>query len=172
MSSNNILTPNLWHVFKWANVCLEQKGIRIKMYILEWHKELETGITLVDMQHKEFFMNVNKFIIKTRTGKVSSAISEEFDFLTNYLLYHFQTEETFQVNSNYPNYSVHRAAHKNLTFQVKEIIMKVKMNDYSNESIEQFYTMLINWVDQHILKMDLDFAIYYKQYYPEAIIPV
>ena len=65
------------------------------------------------------------------------------------------------MESNYPSYSNHKAAHKNLDFQVKEMVVKMKMDDYS---IEQCYTMIINWIEQHILKMDLDFAIYYKQY--------
>ena len=134
------------------------------MNIVKWHKELETGIDIVDMQHKEFFVNANKFIIKVRADKKKVACSEEIDFLINYLLYHFQTEETFQMDSQFPHLLAHQAAHKNIKFQVKEISMKLKIQEYSNESIELFYAMLCNWFEEHILKMDIAFSMYYKQY--------
>ena len=139
------------------------------MNIIRWHKDLESGIELVDTQHKDFFMNVNKFIIKARVEKNKMVVTEEIDFLINYLLYHFQTEEAFQVASEYPNYLNHQAAHKNLGFQVQEIILKLKINEFSREYIEIFYTFLMNWVEEHILKMDLDFCIYYKKYIDDAM---
>ena len=142
------------------------------MNIVQWDKELEIGIELLDTQHKEFFINVNKFIIKARVEKNKMAVAEGIDFLINYLLYHFQTEEAFQVTSEYPEYLDHQADHKNISFQVQEITLKLKINEFSDEYIENFYTFLMNWVEQHILKMDLHFSVYYKKYMAESIVNV
>lgn len=133
------------------------------MYIVPWDKEIETGIELIDQQHKEFLMNVNKFIIKVRVEKKTEAAQEEIAFLQNYLLYHFQTEEAFMYENAYPQYLDHQAAHKNLTFQVKEMATKLKVFDFSDEAVQNFYEMLNHWVIGHIQVMDKAFAKYYLE---------
>ena len=134
------------------------------MNIVPWDKDIETGIELVDQQHREFIMKANKFIIKVRAEKNIEAAKEEIGFLENYLLYHFQTEEAFQFESHYPDYLNHQAAHKNLKFQVQEMSTKLKVYDFSDEAVIMFYEMVITWIMDHILVMDKDFAIYYLDY--------
>lgn len=130
--------------------------------ILPWSHELETGIELIDSQHKEFLKNANKFIIKLRAEKEVDAAMEEIGFLQNYLLYHFQAEETFQFESGFDNYLKHQAEHKQLTFQVKEMSTKLKVNNFSSQSIDDFCAFINKWVMGHILNSDLEFARYYN----------
>lgn len=132
------------------------------MNIMPWKKELEIGIELIDKQHKDFLMNVNKFIIRVRAKKEVFAITEQLDFLEYYLLSHFQAEETFQFESEYPNYLGHQAEHKHLKFKVKEISILLKTHDFSEASIDEFCKFINHWVVGHMLKGDLDFAKYYN----------
>lgn len=134
------------------------------MFIEPWHEEIETGIDLLDKQHKEFLMKVNKFVIKVLAEKKAEAAGEAIAFLQNYLLYHFQTEEAFQVECDYPNYLEHQASHKNLAFKVRETAVNLKVHDYSDESIKEFYNMIRGWIDGHILTEDIDFATFYLEF--------
>lgn len=134
------------------------------MHIEPWHKEIETGVDLLDKQHKEFIIKVNKFVIKVLAEKSTEAAEETIAFLQNYLLYHFQTEEAFQFESHYPGYLDHQAAHKNLAFRVKQVATNLKVNDYSSVAIEDFYKMIREWIEEHILVEDANFARYYLEY--------
>lgn len=134
--------------------------------ILPWYKELETGIEVVDSQHMKFFKEANKFTIKYMAEKGSEAAMEELAFLQQYLCYHFQTEETFQFESDYPKYLDHQAEHKELVFQTKAMAVALETADETNyeERIRKFAEFINEWVTKHILNSDLEFSYYYKDY--------
>lgn len=136
--------------------------VLILMNIIPWKKELEIGIELIDKQHKEFLMNANKFIIRVRAQKEIFAIVEELEFLENYLLYHFQAEETFQVQSQYPDYLNHQAEHKFMKFKVREMSTLLTEQNFSEESICMFCKFINEWITNHILNEDLRFSQYYN----------
>lgn len=129
--------------------------------LFSWKKELETGIEIVDSQHKEFLKHANKFLIKVRAGKIDEGIEEEFEFVRHYLLYHFQAEETFLLDSGYEDYKKHQAEHLELKFRAKEAELRI-CNAKGEEVIKEFASFINSWVIQHILKSDLLFASYYK----------
>lgn len=132
--------------------------------VIPWNKELETGIEILDEQHMNFFKMSNRFAIKYMANKKTEAVMEELEFLEDYLMYHFQTEETFQIESNYPGYLDHQAEHKRLIFQVKAMSVALKNADKSNrEKVLQDFAEFVNdWVKKHILNLDLDFSLFYK----------
>lgn len=136
------------------------------MHILPWYKELETGIQIVDEQHKKFFKEANKFAIKYLAEKKSEAALETLEFLQQYLHYHFQTEETFQHESSYPLYLEHQAEHKQLTFKVKTmaVALQTATDDNLEDVMQQFSNFINDWVTKHILDSDLRFSYYYKDY--------
>lgn len=134
------------------------------MHIVPWKKELETGIEIIDSQHMQFLKKANKFVIMFLADKKSEAAMEELEFLKDYLLYHFQAEETFQFDSNYPGYLDHQAEHKHLVFRIKEMsfILKECEGEGSEEALEKFADFINEWVCGHILAMDLEFSKYYR----------
>lgn len=134
------------------------------MNIIPWKKELETGIKLIDEQHMEFIKRANAFFIKVRADRQKDAAREQLEFLQNYILYHFQAEETFQVESDYPGYLCHQAEHKSLVFKVKEMSIMLNTSNFSKESVDSFCAFITNWVITHILNYDLGFAKYYKEF--------
>lgn len=133
------------------------------MNTFQWKKELETGIELLDSQHKTFIMNANKFIIKLGFKNGNNGAKEELEYLRDYLLYHFQVEETFQFESNYPYYLDHQAEHKHLAFRVKQMASVLNSENFSEESVLEFYKFIEEWVVKHILTYDLEFSKFYKE---------
>lgn len=133
------------------------------MHIVPWNEKLTLGIEIVDEQHYEFLKRANKFIIKYLAEKKEEAVKEELEYLQDYLQYHFQTEETFQYESIYPDYLKHQAEHKQLIFRVKE--MTIKLLDMENREMimKDFADFIQDWVINHILTSDLKFANYYNK---------
>lgn len=138
------------------------------MHIVPWNEKLTTGIELLDSQHRDFLINSNRFIIRVRAKKEIEASKEQLDYLTHFLMIHFQVEETFMVESGFPDYLHHQAIHKHLKFKVQEMTTILKEQDFSPSAIEQFCQFVNEWVVGHILKEDIDFAQYYIKHKNET----
>lgn len=130
-----------------------------ELHIYPWSKELETGIEILDSQHKNFLMHANSFIIKTKAGKANEGIREEFEFIKDYLMYHFQTEETFLYENKYDKYGEHQAEHLQMKFKAKMIENALEEED-PEKVVKEFVEFVNEWVVNHILKSDLEFSRY------------
>lgn len=137
------------------------------MNIVPWKKELEIGIDLIDRQHYEFLKRANTFVIRFRTEKKRAAIEEQLTFLQDYLLYHFQAEETYQFESGYPRYEEHQAEHKHLVFRVKELSILLQDEENQEKAIDEFVLFVNKWVIGHTLSSDLAFSKHYNEYLKE-----
>lgn len=134
------------------------------MPLFRWNFDLETGVELIDRQHWEIFERINAFYIQYRSGESKKAATQCLRFLRNYILYHFQAEEAFQVESHYPDYRIHQAAHKWLGGQVKFYSVRLEADQYGKELMDEFYEFLLEWVTQHIQEEDKKFAAYYRDF--------
>lgn len=135
---------------------------QMQLRTFSWNKELETGIEIVDSQHKDFIKNANKFIIKVRFNKANEGMAEEFEFLKDYLLYHFQTEETFLFDSGYPDFTSHQAEHLQIKFETKRIGTIMAFEEDKKKVLDEFTAFINSWIISHIMGSDLKFANYYK----------
>lgn len=138
------------------------------MLIFKWDAHLETGVELIDQQHKQIIESANAFFISYRCQHGYDKIAGCLSFLEQYVLYHFQAEEAFQVKCNYPEYRSHQATHKMLQTQVKFHITNLTCSRFSQESVDNFYGFLREWIIQHILTDDFNFAEYYRSLLPPA----
>lgn len=132
------------------------------MNIFKWDSKLESGIELIDSQHKEILAHVNAFLIAYKCGETHKKTQECLDFLKNYILYHFQSEEAFQVDCGYPGYRDHQARHSYLATQVKFHTVNIESSDFSLDSVKAFYDFMNSWIIDHILVEDMAFVSYYK----------
>lgn len=132
------------------------------MLIFNWDPRLELGIELIDTQHKNIISHANTFFISYKGGNPGQRLRECLSFLEQYVLYHFQAEEAFQVECGYPGYLEHRAEHASLKMQFRFQGTKLNSSGFSRESIDGFYDFMRNWVSDHILNEDMRFASYYR----------
>lgn len=69
--------------------------------LLTWNDDLLTGISEIDTQHKELFNLMNWFFNACERGSCGKQIRRVFEFLNNYIAYHFDTEEAYMIKYNY-----------------------------------------------------------------------
>ncbi|MDR3685103.1 MAG: hemerythrin domain-containing protein, partial [Geothrix sp.] len=60
-----------------------------------WNSRFETGVTLVDAQHKSLFDAVNRLAASLGSESMGDGVKESLDFLAKYTQEHFKTEELF-----------------------------------------------------------------------------
>lgn len=132
------------------------------MLIFNWDDTLELGIALIDQQHKNIISRANTFFISYKAGNPGQRLLECLSFLEQYVQYHFQAEEAFQVECRYPDYRSHQAQHSILTMQFKFHATQLKASSFSPETIDAFYGFLREWIIGHILTEDSRFAVFYR----------
>ena len=87
----------------------------------ELTKDLETGNSIIDMEHRELLQAVNKLLDACGEGNGRVHMNETIKFLNDYVDRHFSHEEQLQRQSNYPGFTPHRAFHEKYKQTLREI---------------------------------------------------
>lgn len=74
-------------------------------------KELITGNMLIDSEHRQLFDAVNALMDACAQGQGRGQIQKTVDFLSAYVVKHFQDEERLQTQNKYPGYPAHKTFH-------------------------------------------------------------
>jgi hemerythrin-like metal-binding protein len=127
---------------------------------ITWKTVYETNIKKIDEQHHKLVDMINN--LETARGLVyeSKLIRELFFILVDYTKYHFTEEETLMKNSKYPKLGEHSGQHKEFVNKIVEMLGAVKDGD--PEISDKLQMFLMNWLVNHILGYDKEFANYYK----------
>lgn len=78
----------------------------------ELTKDLETGNTLIDSEHRELFKMINNLQDACSQGKGRTQIESSVKFLMDYVKKHFKDENDLQDKSNYPGIAEHKKFHQ------------------------------------------------------------
>ncbi len=91
----------------------------------EWTEKLSTGVELIDSQHKELIKKINDLLDAMKEGKGRTEINNTVQFLTDYVITHFKTEEDIMIKYNYPEYNAHKKLHDNFIKDFSELIKEM-----------------------------------------------
>lgn len=94
----------------------------------ELTKDLETGNTLIDNEHKELLKTVNNLMDACSQGKGRDQIASTSQFLTSYVSKHFADEERLQQQSKYPAYTAHKAFHEKYKRDLASVVQEINAN--------------------------------------------
>lgn len=97
----------------------------------EFTKNLETGNSIIDKEHRELIDAVNKLLDACGEGKGHDQINKTIDFLNSYVDRHFLHEEQLQKQSGYPGFAAHKAFHDNYKKTLKDITAGVSSSGAS-----------------------------------------
>ncbi|HUW64806.1 MAG TPA: bacteriohemerythrin [Spirochaetia bacterium] len=85
---------------------------------IQWQESLATGIREIDDQHKELFHRVNALLDACSEGRGKGQIPTLLEFLADYVVTHFSTEENYIALHSYPDAASHKALHAEFTKSV------------------------------------------------------
>lgn len=91
------------------------------MTIAAWNHRYETGIDLIDAQHRTLFETLNRLSQAFRNGTSGQHTEVGLDALLAYTLEHFRTEEAFMEERAYPGLAAHAAEHAQLAKRAQEL---------------------------------------------------
>ena len=130
------------------------------MPLLIWNEELETGIDVIDQQHKRIVELINQLNLVSK-GKADGNVGDVLAELVDYTLSHFVFEEELMEEAGYPFSKAHKRVHDIFTARVNEYKMRF---DAGEDVTDALRDMLSRWLFNHIKGDDKAYARVVKQY--------
>lgn len=126
----------------------------------QFTKDLETGNTLIDSEHKQLFQAINDLLDACAQGKGRGQLEQTTKFLYDYTSKHFSDEEKLQVQCKYPEYAQHRQYHESFKKVVADLGKQLSIEGPTVNLVGQINTALAGWLLSHIKREDKKLAEY------------
>lgn len=130
------------------------------MAFINWEDKYSVGVPSVDTQHKKLIQFTNDLHDAMSQGKGKEVIGRTLDSLVEYTKTHFQDEEKLMEKYKYPLLSAHHLEHMGFVKKVLEF-----QNQFAAGTATltvPLMTFLKDWLINHILKTDKQYAPYIK----------
>lgn len=129
------------------------------MAIANWSCRYETGIGSIDSQHQALFQALNLLADSFKAGTSKEQVKDSLDFLVKYTIEHFQTEESYMREMDYPGLGPHMALHAELMARVHDLQAKQLQGTPITMEVTIF---LADWLKNHIDEVDMEYVAFAK----------
>lgn len=130
------------------------------MAIVFWDRSLETGVGIIDTQHKQLFDTINRLHDKLSDPAAGRAsFLATLDRMQQYAKFHFAEEERLMEAAGFTGLDAHRLEHD--AFRAKTDAMKkeAEQGDFRGLLTESL-GFLLTWLIQHVRLEDRKYIPY------------
>ena len=121
---------------------------------INWTSDLDTGIPVIDQQHRRIVDFINDLEAAQVLGNQEKIKQVIYDCI-DYTLSHFAFEESMQEEAGYPYCKPHKKVHELFTRKVAEYQQRMELGD---DVAEELHGMLARWLVNHIKRADADYV--------------
>lgn len=122
--------------------------------VYKWTKDLETGNTLIDTQHKQLIDAINTLLDACSEGHGRAEIEKTLNFLNDYVIKHFGDEQKLQLKYHYPDYENHKKYHEGFKKVVQNLVEEYRQGGATVTLVAKTNTSVAGWLINHIKKED------------------
>jgi hemerythrin len=121
---------------------------------LQWSDSLSVGVGAIDAQHKELVLRVARVL--DAVVAEPAEVGKLLDFLGEYAVSHFGTEERLMEQFRYPEPKAvqHREAHSGFVRQFGGMRYDVEAEGLTQAIRDRIEKWMVNWLVEHILGLD------------------
>ena len=130
------------------------------MALIDWDEKLSVNVKSIDEQHKKLIGLINLLHDSMKEGKAKDIMNKVLGDLADYTDYHFQTEEKYFQQFNYPEFVKHKKEHDDLRKEVLNLKNKLDKGE-GIITIEVMY-FLKDWLSKHILGSDKKYSSFFN----------
>ncbi len=115
---------------------------------IKWNNKYCVGISIIDEQHKKLFGFLNMTIDAKEHSDNKEELKEVLEEMTKFALEHFETEEAYMREFDYPECRYHSEEHYRFFTKTNAYFDRVVNGDHhiSNELIEYLKQWLVNHI--------------------------
>jgi len=117
---------------------------------IAWNDSYILGDDKVDEQHRQLFSLLSGLVASCMDGSGAEKLQETLDFLVGYTVQHFNDEEAWQIEHDFPDYLRHKQKHEDFKVTVLGLVAKFKENGSSEELSMDVNKIVVRWLIQHI----------------------
>ena len=130
---------------------------------LEWNENLASGSSEIDTQHKELFTRVNSLLQAFEKGSTAREdVSKIVQFLTEYVVFHFGTEEKHMDRFKYSSTAQHKAQHEQFVKSFLKLKERMLMEGINPALAEDTRQLVVDWLINHIKYSDRALGMFLK----------
>lgn len=130
---------------------------------LEWNDNLASGSSAIDSQHKELFARVNSMLTALEKGNASrEEVSRIVQYLTEYVVFHFGTEEQHMATYSYSSMTQHKAQHQQFVKTFMKLKERMLMEGINPQLTEDTKQLVVDWLINHIKYSDRALGMFLK----------
>lgn len=122
---------------------------------LVWSATLDTGIGVIDRQHRRIVDCINQLHDAHANGYQKEHISNVIAELMDYTLSHFTFEEAMQEEAKYPFCKAHKKVHETFINRVKGYQERFNLGE---DVSRELHVLLVTWLFNHITREDADYV--------------
>ena len=130
------------------------------MAIVEWLDDFKLGEAEIDREHWGLFALINDLSDQHAQGAGDASITSTIDALAAYVDVDFEHEERLMRTVGYPKLDSHIELHVALARRVEEYKAAIERQAARFDS-NGFTAFLTEWLTDHILQEDMQFAKYH-----------
>lgn len=124
--------------------------------MIKWKDEYNTGVEMIDNQHKELFKIANEAYDLLKNDFCTDKYDKIVDILERlkeYTVYHFDSEEEYMEKIHYNKYFTQKKEHAYFVDKFKEIdFNKIDVNQ--DKYILEILDFIVTWISKHIISKD------------------
>ncbi len=133
------------------------------MTYLQWQDRLDTGIGVIDEQHKRIVAYINSlYDVSHQTSPRTEELKQIINELMVYTLSHFAFEESLIEQAKFKDFDKHKEKHDKFSDLIHSFQRKFKNGE---EITEDLLTLLNNWLFGHILHEDAQYIEIVKEHF-------
>ena len=136
-----------------AGLNTESRSILTTMLV--WSSKFETGVPEVDADHQRLVTALNRLEELLQKGAGSKVVNELLDFLGRYADQHFKREEACMHRLSCPTAAANISAHAQFMATFAKAREKLDNPNAGALVVRQVHTQLCDWIENHILKIDM-----------------
>ena len=125
-----------------------------------WTSDYETGIDVIDAQHRDLFKKFDNFCLAIYGGEGKTRLGELISFLDIYIQDHFEVEEALMSINNYPEYYKHIELHRKFSAIYNRFKKEFEKRGGDTYMALQLEREIRGWWKNHILSADMMYVPY------------
>ena len=128
---------------------------------LDWKKEYNLGISVIDIQHKQFLELMNQAYDAFYKKQTNAELEILIENIRDYTLLHFGTEEKYFDLFNYENKKEHIARHLELKERFMSLMKEFQVK--GGNMIPELIDFLEDWLVVHLNYEDKKYVKCFKE---------
>ncbi len=131
--------------------------------MLKFDEKFLYGVKEMDTEHIELINRAETLINAYQQENPEKELLKLLNFLTEYVVLHFDHEEALQRQYAYPAYEEHKYLHDNFKQDVRDLYQDILKNGLTMHSRLKFMHLSSDWIEKHIGEEDKKLADYLKK---------